>query len=655
MTSPDALSPEESRMGEITPRSVVIGLVACGLVSVWVPHSEFVIGASRLNLSQLPVAATGFFFGVILLNTLIGLFARPAMLKPAEMLVIFVMAFIASVMASSDMLNWPMGIMSAPYYFATPENRWIDDVWPHLRPWANVPGPGEHLRWAFVGKPDAEAIPWSIWFLPMFWWGTFIAAVGFGSICLASILRRQWADHERLAYPLAQVPLDLMSNPGGRLNLPEIMRTKAFWVGAGVPLFVILFNCISYFNPQVPRIPLASSVAVSLGKGFPDFAVRVNMYVLGFAYMVNTNVLLSVWLWNFIIIAESGICERVGFSLGARGDPYSSRDALTSWQGYGGFIVFVAMSLWMARGHLRHVWLATLGRADADDDRELLPYRWSVIGGFASAFYMAAFLVALGMSWAMALVFLGAAFVAYLGTARVVAQTGLVYMQSPLTPNMYTLGAFGTVGIPAGEIVGMVGAYSLVVNGRAPLLPAIFHISWIGAKIGRAGRRMFLTAAIGLSAAFLIGAAYYLLIAYTHGSTTFTSVPFSFHGEQVYDQIIKKMQARVDVDWGRWTALGIGAAVMSVLTLLQYRLPGWPVHPVGFPIAAANNVHRIAFTIFVVWLIKSVILRMGGVALYERARPVFLGIIAGYALGVAISYVIDWAWFPGAGHPIHGW
>jgi len=642
-------------LGDITPRSVLLGLVACALVSMWLPFAELIIGASRMNLSQLPVASMAILFGMVLANAAVARVARRVLLAPAEMIVVFTMAFLAAVMATSDLLDWVFSVMAVPYYLATPENRWIDDLWPHLRQWAVVQGPSDKLRWAFVGKPAAASIPWGIWVVPTFWWGTFVGALAFGSICLASLLRKQWAEHERLAFPLAQAPLDLVADPGGRWNLPAIMRTRAFWIGAAIPLFIIIYNMFNYFDSRVPRLPVMQEFGIVLGQGLPTVIIKVNPYTVGFAYLVSTNILFSVWFWRLLLLVESAVFARVGYTLGPADDLYSSRDAIMSWQGFGGFIILVLWSLWMARGHLRHVGRVLLGRVPADDEHELLPYRWAVPGLFAAALYMGSFLAALGMSWTMVGVFLFGAFVAYLGTTRVIAQTGLVYMQSPLTPSMFAFGAFGTVGVPASEIVGMVGTYSLVVNGRGPLMPGIFHMSWLGAKVGRTGRRMFVVMAIGVAAAYVIGSAYFIWISYQNGSTTFLSWPYPKHGEQVYDAIIKKMQARVGVDWGRWTFLGIGAAFMALLTFLQYRLPGWPLHPVGFPIAASSNIELMFFSIFLAWAVKSVILRLGGVEAYERARPAFLGVVAGYALGVALSFVVDWIWFPGAGHQIHSW
>ena len=61
-----------------------------------------------------------------------------------------------------------------------------------------------------------------------------------------------------------------------------------------------------------------------------------------------------------------------------------------------------------------------------------------------------------------------------------------------------------------------------------------------------------------------------------------------------------------------------------------------------------------AFSLFLGWLCKWIIVRLGGIQLYQRARPFFLGLILGYFAGVAVSNVIDVIWFPGQGHWLYG-
>ena len=76
------------------------------------------------------------------------------------------------------------------------------------------------------------------------------------------------------------------------------------------------------------------------------------------------------------------------------------------------------------------------------------------------------------------------------------------------------------------------------------------------------------------------------------------------------------------------------------------------MHPIGF---ALPRMTWTVFSLFLAWACKAVILRIGGVQLYRRSRPFFIGLLAGYALGVALSSVVDWIWFPGQGHSIHSW
>ena len=79
------------------------------------------------------------------------------------------------------------------------------------------------------------------------------------------------------------------------------------------------------------------------------------------------------------------------------------------------------------------------------------------------------------------------------------------------------------------------------------------------------------------------------------------------------------------------------------------------MHPVGLTVASTWMVKRIAFSVFLAWACKALILRFGGVALYQRLKPLFIGLVVGFFCGVFLSFVLDWGWFKGAGHPIlHG-
>ena len=97
----------------------------------------------------------------------------------------------------------------------------------------------------------------------------------------------------------------------------------------------------------------------------------------------------------------------------------------------------------------------------------------------------------------------------------------------------------------------------------------------------------------------------------------------------------------------------MGAAVMGLLTLLRYRISGWPLHPIGFTVGCTYFTQQTFVSVFIAWLCKFLVLRFGGVMVYRQMRPLFIGLLVGYAVGVTLSAVIDIFWFPGRGHYIH--
>ena len=94
---------------------------------------------------------------------------------------------------------------------------------------------------------------------------------------------------------------------------------------------------------------------------------------------------------------------------------------------------------------------------------------------------------------------------------------------------------------------------------------------------------------------------------------------------------------------------------MLVLTFLRYRIPWWPLHPLGLAITwSGMTVHSI-LSVFITWSIKAIVLKAGGVLMYRRTIPFFLGLMMGYALNVGISFLLDITYFNGHGHGVHAY
>ncbi|HCQ03957.1 MAG TPA: hypothetical protein DIT99_26150 [Candidatus Latescibacteria bacterium] len=75
----------------------------------------------------------------------------------------------------------------------------------------------------------------------------------------------------------------------------------------------------------------------------------------------------------------------------------------------------------------------------------------------------------------------------------------------------------------------------------------------------------------------------------------------------------------------------------------------------GLAFQNTQGVRVYQFSAFLAWLIKLLVLRIGGVSLYHKTKPFFLGLLIGYTTGIGISALVDAVWFPGDGHWVHGW
>jgi uncharacterized protein DUF6784 len=82
-------------------------------------------------------------------------------------------------------------------------------------------------------------------------------------------------------------------------------------------------------------------------------------------------------------------------------------------------------------------------------------------------------------------------------------------------------------------------------------------------------------------------------------------------------------------DTFRAAAAGLGA-VISVATLaLRTRFVGFPIHPLGFAVAATHG-DVLWAPFFMAWVLKSALLKLGGVKFYREAVPLFMGLAIGH-------------------------
>ena len=641
-----------------TVRAIAWGLAVVALINVWMAYCEYVVRASRLNGSHFPVALVAVLGSLVLViwPILAALGRYSWGLTTHERRVVLLMGLVGSAIPANGLTGFMLGIIATPYYYATPENNWAS-FHPYVPAWAVPPDVGYAMRWFFNGLPPGEAIPWHVWYVPLFWWATFIAAVIAICATISIILRRQWAEYERLPYPLVEAGLMLVGERDEGTPHRSIWHSKLFWFGFSLTLFIATWNAVTWISPALPVINVGGR-ALTLLPGAPDIKTRLNFLTIGLAYFAPAQILGSLLLGLLVATIESYAFGRVGLTFGAAGDSWTNNDVALGWQSFGAMLVFVFWGLWQARRHLADVWRAAIdGR---DDGRELMSYRLALIVLGISLTYAVFWLNRAGMDLLFAAAFVFFTVIGWIALGRMIAEAGYVYQRLPISPQTATAFTLGVSSFHPATMTAFALSYSLIANGRGLFMPAIVQAVRVGDMAGatrsRSAKRRILTA---LFLAFVVGTvcsvAYTLYLGYEHGAYNFRVYPFSGGNREAFGHTIRKIENPFGPDLRRMSMAGIGATFLSALMAVRYRFPGFPVHPIGFVFPFTYLTRFAAMSFFVAWFSKVILLKLGGVSLYRRAQPLFLGLAVGYSLGVAVGFGVDWIWFMGAGHGFHSW
>ena len=267
-----------------TAKALVIGLLGAVCLGLGSTYNDMIIKGSGLAVWNLTPGAIFMFFVFVLGNGLLRWLAPRLALERSELAVVFFLLLLANTLSGRGLPVQLLPVMTGAYYYATPENNWKELVQPFLPDWP-LPQGDEAVRQFYEGAPDG-AIPWDIWVWPLAWWFVFGLALFLAMICLMVIVRRQWVEHERLSYPMMQLPLSLLGVGKGQKPL---LRRGLMWIGFAVPFVLGSINALHNYYPTIAQVSLSLG-SVEIVRGMPTLGLRLNPSMLGFSYFVPQNV-----------------------------------------------------------------------------------------------------------------------------------------------------------------------------------------------------------------------------------------------------------------------------------------------------------------------------------------------------------------------------
>ena len=571
-------------------------------------------------------------FWILIIALILHLIHPLLRFSPSNYALIYAALMVAVVLPSMGFGGYFIPLIAGVFYYATPENNWSDLIWPHIPAWA-APRDLESIRQLFEGANAGTPVPWSLWAGPLLWWGLFMLAFFFVSVALISLVHHQWSRQERLVYPLAAVPnllLDSLENPSR-----SILKNKLLWFGFFAAWILPTMNMLDQvFDFEIIQGFGIPGYSIEFRKIGLNYGLNTDLLVVGLSYLVNLNVLFSVWFFHLVIAGESALLNWLGIALPLPAQPHAPNNVLLAHQQVGSLLGIVAISVWISRDFLRRQWrqIAAGGR---DSTNPISP-RFAALLGLIGLVYMTGFLYQCGLSMIWSIVFLLTALLLFFAIARLLAQTGIGRLRAPTSVPPVLTNIFGTAPFGAQGLTAMGLSMVWTADLQLFLMGTLAHAFKVcePTRLRISGRKLvfFLTGAMVVG--LLTTVCSYIWLGYRHGlihgySWYFVSSP-QYHWSWVANSINNPNPAQgLAIIF-----LLIGVGLTGLLSLAQYRFAGWPLHPVGLGVALTNTVVIDWFGIFLAWLIKLVVLRYGGISLYRLLLPFFIGLILGTSVGI---------------------
>ncbi|MEO2003879.1 MAG: DUF6785 family protein, partial [Candidatus Poribacteria bacterium] len=621
------------RKGENATKAFTVALLCSVVIAFWTQHSELVIDSPSFNSIHPSVAG---FFAIIC----IALFVNPALrrvrrqwaLSQRELLIVYSIMIVVGPVVSIGGVHFLLGTLIAPYYYATPENEYVELFHRFIPSWFG-PKESEAIRHFYEGSEGA-GVPWSLWVRPLVLWSLFLLAVYGMFVCMSVIIRKQWVDREKLTFPLVHLPLEMTRGPEDGRSFNAFFRNPLMWMGFAIPVVIHGMNGTHTYFPQFPEIQYRH---ISLRGMFTDAPwnkvgrIELSFYpcIIGFAYILTLDLSFSVAF--FYVLQKIQLIGGAATGLSARGA--LARFPFIEEQGAGAFIVIALSGLIFAGAHLRDVGRRAVFKApDVDDSGEPLPYRWAVVGYAGCLTFLVVWSLAAGMTLGVAAVFFLLFSLFSLSLTRIRVQAGLGSVHGPMTVQDLMLGVGGPqfFGGPNLTVLGHYFFMTGEMRGVMSVMPSHMEGYRLAESARINPRKLVLGVMLGTTIGLALAHFAALRTIYDYGGNILNSWRVRDMPARPWKDLRLSLANPQPVDWVGLQFVGVGGLITLLLTFLRLKFVWWPFHPVGYAAAyTGRTIHWFWFTLLLGCGLKYLALKHGGPKTYRAFLPFFLGLILG--------------------------
>ena len=611
----------------ITGRSLLLGVLLIPINVYWMTIVE--VKYYSLDGSCLPLFIQPIFimFVCVVANLILKRIAPQRILRQGELLTIYIMVAISCTFAGHDTMQNMFGSIAHPFRFATEENEWQTLFFRYLPSWLTV-SDQQSLQGFYEGESSFYTNHnFTVWLKPLVFWGLFFLTMMFMMLCINTLVRKRWAEQEKLAYPIIQLPLHL-SEAGGS----SLLKNRMMWVGFTIAVVIGVVNGINYLFPQFPLIPYIKRTAVfqNIFTERPWSAIRgtrisIYPFAVGLAFFLPLDLSFSCWFFFVVRLAEFVIAA----ALGTRYFPALNEQA------YGAWVALFVLAVWVTRRHLVQVLKKALGfRTMMDDTDEPMPYRAALLGIIGSLIALGIFANIAGMALWIAAIFFGVYFLLSFAITRVRAELGTPHEIYYVNPHDMLAMVGGTRQFDTSSLTIMSLFYWFNRGYRNHPMPNQIEAFKLAESTGMGNRRlwvaMLIAIVVGIMATFWAN----LDITFRNGAVAKAGGFKGWVGRESFGRLQRWLHNPSDPNVVGIGFMGIGALLTFVMMYMRMHFLWWPFHPAGYALAISFAMDYFWFAFFVAWFLKLMILRHGGLKLHRKVAPLFLGLILGdYVIG----------------------
>ncbi len=640
----------------ITVRALVIGSLLAVGVNLITPFNDYVVVNTFMVGSYLPLALMlAIVFVVIIGNGLLRVLLPRHVLQTGELAVILMMLLVACAIPSQGLLRMLIPSMTTPFYYGNTNPSYFEALmraglpdWLFPVPISDPRSPQSAIIQNFYGKvPDGDPIPYGPWIRPVLCWGIYLSGFFSACIALAYLLRTQWAENERLAFPLVQLQTSLIEAPEPGRAFNSLFHKRSFWIATIAVLIVHSFNALHLYNEKLwPEIPRAYDFRAKLAEPpwsyVSEFirANRIYFTFIGATYFIRSRTAFSIWF--IYLLSQFYVSIRAYMQIPVPG-------VQTEDQHIGACVAFSIGMIWISRILLWNAFKGAFGLVHSAGRDQAWAMRLLLFG----IAIMFGWMLVAGFHPILAVVSIGMVLMAHVVTGRIVAETGIPYLRT--NPTVLQLFA----NLPASSVTTRDTFFAglMSVNGAVQTRESLFGLSQHGMRLmddAGAMRRRFgwlvaiacWTLIISLAAGWWSSlTCYYSYAAPISMHTTFTMLNEDIATNHTRSALVDSVIQQHDGSFPQKAYnvplhLGLGFVIVLLLQLGTWTFAGWPLMPIGFILAGTPLITNAWFSVLLGWIAKVVLQKLGGNKLLANARPAFIGLIFGEALAAAIWMLI---------------